>query len=255
MDPLQEITRIADPVERAQALSDFLAEHQQLVELAAQLRRAAIEEAKAAGLTQDQIAKRLKVTPGRVSQMRRSRAPAGVVTGWFLPPDQARPEYQLAICGSRAQGTNNQLIDEVVLALGGLLMRHRCRVTNGPVGVGIEVLTRIADQHRPPGLDEVKGIFGHPNVVRTADYVLVVGGGQGTQAEVDLALSMGKKLLPMPTSGGTAARAYALLQHDRRLRAWMPDESFAALEQADAQAYTRIVEETMLASTTGKARP
>lgn len=51
-----------------------MTEQQGLVEEAAKLRRAAIAEAREAGMTQDGIAKALGVTPGRVSQMRKAPA-------------------------------------------------------------------------------------------------------------------------------------------------------------------------------------
>lgn len=116
------------------------------------------------------------------------------------------------------------------------------------MGVGIEVLTHIADHYRPPDLGVVTGIFGRPNVIRDADYLLVVGGGAGTQDEVDLAISAGKKLLPLPASSGTARRTFALMQHDPRLRSWMPDQEFNALRAADAVEFTRIVERTLSAA-------
>jgi predicted Rossmann-fold nucleotide-binding protein len=56
------------------------------------------------------------------------------------------------------------------------------------VGIGIEVMTYVADQYRPPELKAAIGVFGHANVVRDADYVIVIGGGSGTLDEVDLAL-------------------------------------------------------------------
>ena len=46
------------------------------------------------------------------------------------------------------------------------------------------------------------GLFGHRNVVHSADYILVVGGGAGTQDEIDLALLMGKKVIALPASRG-----------------------------------------------------
>jgi hypothetical protein len=57
-------------------------------------------------------------------------------------------------------------------------------------------MTYLANHYRPPSLGAAVGIFGHPNVVRTADYVLVLGGGQGTTDEVDLAISMGRSSFP-----------------------------------------------------------
>lgn len=61
------------------------------------------------------------------------------------------------------------------------------------MGIGIEIMTYIADHYRPPDLRAAIGIFGRPNVVRNADFVLVIGDGTGTLDEVDLAVSMGKR--------------------------------------------------------------
>ncbi|MEV8633829.1 UTRA domain-containing protein [Streptosporangium sp. NPDC051023] len=67
--PLDDFAAIADPVERAQSISHAMADRQELVAELARLRRAAIIEARAAGVRQDAMARRLGVTPGRVSQM------------------------------------------------------------------------------------------------------------------------------------------------------------------------------------------
>jgi hypothetical protein len=238
---------IADPVERARVLSDLRGHYERLVAEAAAMRREAIGEALASGMTQDQLARALGVTPGRISQMRRARdteAPV-IETGW-LADDPGRPVAHIAICGSRAPGSSAEHVDAAVPALAGLLMRQRYLVSIGPVGIGAEVLTYIADQHRPPGLDRTPGIIGHANVIRDARYILVIGGGAGTQAETDMALTAGKRLLPMPLSGGTAARVYMRQLGDPALRAWLPDATFSALATADAAQFAAIAE-TVLA--------
>jgi hypothetical protein len=86
----------------------------------------------------------------------------------------------------------------------------------------------------------VRGIIGHANVVRDADYVLVVGGGSGTQSEIDTAFSAGKRVLPMPLSGGTAARAYMRMLGEAPLRAWLPDSAFSALATAHAVQFAEL---------------
>lgn len=149
------------------------------------------------------------------------------------------------------------MIDETIRSLGRLLVRHRCRVIHGPVGVGIEVMTHIADHCRPPGLRGVTGVFGRPNVVRDTDFVLIVGGGSGTQAEFDLAVSMGKKVLPMPASGRTARRAYDAMQRQPELRTWISEEDFAAIgASSTGDDYVRFVERLLLTDPQdrGKAR-
>lgn len=71
MDPrtLREAASIADPIERARALEHLMTEGAALSTEAARYRRDAIAEARADGLTPQQIASALGVTPGRVRQI------------------------------------------------------------------------------------------------------------------------------------------------------------------------------------------
>lgn len=55
----------------------------------------------------------------------------------------------IAICGSRASDTEALVIDAAIGALARFVMLSRCKVNHGPVGVGIEVMTYIADHYRP----------------------------------------------------------------------------------------------------------
>lgn len=71
---LQDAAQIPDPVERARALTRLMVEDQALTEQAARYRRHAIGEARAEGLTLEQIGAALGVTPGRVSQMGKGSA-------------------------------------------------------------------------------------------------------------------------------------------------------------------------------------
>lgn len=74
---LHDIAAIADPVERARAASAAMASLQgQSVELS-RIRRGAIVEAQDSGMRQDDIARHLGVTPGRVSQMKKAGADGG----------------------------------------------------------------------------------------------------------------------------------------------------------------------------------
>jgi hypothetical protein len=241
---LDTAASIADPVERAGELTRLLSEYQALFNRAAKLRREAIDQALSAGMTQDQLAKAIGVSPGRISQMRKTTAdtdsPTPVVTGWAAEPGPVLA--RIAICGSRAPGTSSEHVSAAVPALAELLMRCRYAVSNGPVGIGAEVLTYIADQHHPEGLEAVRGIIGHANVIRDADYVLVVGGGSGTQSEADAALDAGKRVIPMPLSGGAAARIYMRLLGDSPLRAWLPDAAFSALATATAARFAELAE-------------
>lgn len=249
--PLDTAAAIADPVDRARTLTQIVSEYEALVREAARMRRLAITDAVASGMSQEQLAKALGVTAGRVSQMRKAAADkaaatAGpladpVVTGW-LAADAPEQVARVAICGSRAPGTNGEQISAAVSALADLLMRQPYAVSHGPVGIGAEVLTYIADQHQPAGLDALRGIVGHANVVRDSEYVVVIGGGSGTQAEIDAALADARRLLPMPVSGGAAARAYMRMIEDASLRAWLSDDRFAALATADADRFAEIAE-------------
>jgi DNA-binding GntR family transcriptional regulator len=67
---LHQIAAVADPIERARAVSRAMAEQQRTVTELARLRREAIAEAQTSGMRQDEIARMLGVSPGRVSQMR-----------------------------------------------------------------------------------------------------------------------------------------------------------------------------------------
>lgn len=241
---LDAAASIADPIERARSLTGLIGDYQQLVTAATVMRREAVGQALAGGMTQDQVARAIGVTPGRISQMRKAAGeveiPPPVVSGWNAEAGPAAAH--IAICGSRAPGTNAEQLAAAVPALAELLMRRRYAVSHGPVGVGAEVLTYVADQHHPAGLDSVRGIIGHANVVRDAEYVLVVGGGSGTQGEADTALSAGKRVLPMPLSGGAAARVYMRMLGDAALRAWLSDATFSALATASADRYAELAE-------------
>lgn len=71
---LQDAARIGDPIARARALTQLMTQDQALTTEAARYRRQAIAEARESGMTLEQIAAALGVTPGRVSQM--SKGPA-----------------------------------------------------------------------------------------------------------------------------------------------------------------------------------
>lgn len=164
------------------------------------------------------------------------------VTGWYRPIPGDRT-LRVAICGSRSPECDSMAIDDAICSLSRLLMNRRCEVDHGPMGIGIEIMTYIADHYRPPTLQAAVGVFGRPNVVRNADFVIIVGGGPGTLDEVDLAISMGKRIVPFVASGGAARHAFERLGSDVRLRSWMPEAAFAALGScASADEYAKIVE-------------
>jgi transcriptional regulator with XRE-family HTH domain len=173
-----------------------------------------------------------------------SKTPEPVYTGW-LRPSWDTEEWSIAICGSRAAGSEGVLIDQCVSSIGRLLTRLRCRVSHEPVGIGVEIMTFIADHYRPPGLDCLLGIVGRLNVIQPADYVLVIGGGTGTHDEVNLASSLKKILIPLPATGGTAREAFRLLTNTES-RPGLTEHDVNDLGIADnAEDYTRIVERVL----------
>jgi predicted Rossmann-fold nucleotide-binding protein len=114
------------------------------------------------------------------------------------------------------------------------------------MGIGIEIMTYIADHYRPPTLRAALGVFGRPNVIRRADFVIFIGGGHGTLDEVDLAISMRKKIVPFAASGGAARHAFERLDADVSLRDWMPEAMFAALGCcASADEYANVLEQVL----------
>lgn len=71
---LHEAAAIEDPVSRAQALTRLMTENQGLVDAAARYRRQALADARAQGVTREQLAAALGVTPPRITQI--SKGPA-----------------------------------------------------------------------------------------------------------------------------------------------------------------------------------
>lgn len=165
-------------------------------------------------------------------------SPNDHITGW-LGPQSTHPECSIAVCGSHTAKTDPAAITEIVRSLGSLFAYHRFQVIHGPVGIGIELMTYIADHYRPPGLTSLTARLGHANVIRDAQFVIVIGGGEGTRDEVDLALAMGKKVLPIPCTGGTAQHTYTRMCTNVRLHSWLDSTDLIAL--ADAEQCATIV--------------
>ncbi|WP_084959479.1 UTRA domain-containing protein [Thermoactinospora rubra] len=104
---LREVAEIGDPLERARVLSRLMAEQQGLATEAARMRRQAIAEAREAGMSLEEIARRLGVSPGRVSQMREGpAAPAPrVLVRRALPTEPAvRGSKSLFLAEAERQG-------------------------------------------------------------------------------------------------------------------------------------------------------
>ncbi|MEU5046521.1 sigma factor-like helix-turn-helix DNA-binding protein [Streptomyces griseorubiginosus] len=66
---MEQVSAIAEPVDRAKAAIDLMATYQGWVLELSRIRREAIEEAQASGMTQAEIAQRLGVSRGRVGQL------------------------------------------------------------------------------------------------------------------------------------------------------------------------------------------
>lgn len=178
-----------------------------------------------------------------LSRPRELDGEGATTTGWYRPISTRRP-LRVAICGSRSVGSNDAVIDNAVHSISRLLMNHPCQVAHGPMGIGIEIMTYIADHYRPPKLLAAVGIFGRPNILRNADFVIIVGGGYGTLDEVDLAISMSKQLIPFAGSGGAARHAFERMSANVELRAWLPQNVFTALGTCTSgDEYAMIVEQ------------
>jgi DNA-binding XRE family transcriptional regulator len=126
------------------------------------------------------------------------------------PVTATRPA-KLVISGSRAPGCDPQVLDDTVAALARLIAVSGATVNHGPVGIGIEVVTYVADQFRPAGFSMSAARFGRENVVHGADLMIVIGGASGTAAEVTIAQALGMPVLPFRPTGGTAARTLEAL--------------------------------------------
>lgn len=162
--------------------------------------------------------------------------------------DNGTPEqftgFQVLISGSRAQGTDVDLIDSTVPELARVMATiPAITARHGPVGIGIEVVTHLADHFRPAGFTMTPALFGHENVVTGADLMLVIGGATGTSVEVAIAERLGIPMIPFAATGGTAAATYARML-DTATRA--SDPVMASLAScADAVAYASLVERTI----------
>lgn len=75
---LHHAAHISDPVERARVLTQLITQDRGFATEAARYRRQAIAEARASGISVEQLAAALGVTPGRVSQITHSSGQAAV---------------------------------------------------------------------------------------------------------------------------------------------------------------------------------
>jgi len=68
----EDIANIEDPAERARAAGELLAEHQTAVTRLARIRRRAVAELRAAGLSYAEVGQKLGLTRGRIAQLKSS---------------------------------------------------------------------------------------------------------------------------------------------------------------------------------------
>lgn len=149
---------------------------------------------------------------------------------------------KLIISGSRAPGCDERVLDETVAALARLVAFSGVTVNHGPVGIGIEVVTYVADQFRPVGFSTSTARFGRENVVHGGDLMVVAGGASGTAAEIVIAQALGIPVLPYAPTGGTAARTL------EAMRAANPTSTgpVAELDQCTSPAqFTALVERNL----------
>lgn len=157
------------------------------------------------------------------------------------------PRLSVSLCGSRNGETDRQLIDELIPGLARLVLVQQWAVTHGPVGLGIEVMTYLADRYQPPATRAAIGTLGHRNVVADADVVLAVGGGNGTAIELDLAVALGKRVIPMPRAGGATA-VFASENRQTPALSWLSDNDFRALCECGPGDYPRLVQDLIAAA-------
>jgi hypothetical protein len=174
-------------------------------------------------------------TPTKQLNTQMASAPSTdvVPTPGPLPVNDER-ELQVAICGSRHADCDVGAVDETIRALARLAVARRYHINHGPVGVGIEVVTYIADYYRPPGIRAATGVFGRINIVNGMDYVIVAGGGTGTQDELDLAHSLRIPILSIPVTGGTARRFHERALANRALWPWITDGQLATVRRCSS---------------------
>jgi hypothetical protein len=173
-------------------------------------------------------------------------------TGLRANPAGSVPGLRLALCGSRVPDGVPGEVDRAIRTLARLILTRGYSVTHGPVGVGIEVMTYIADHYRPPRFDGVMGVFGRRNIVKDADFVIVVAGAQGTQDEIDMALALGKRVVALAPTGGTARRFHERARSDTSLRAWLTDDQFTAFDGCrDVEDGVRFIEHLLITIDSG----
>ncbi|MGL4338959.1 MAG: helix-turn-helix domain-containing protein, partial [Rhodoglobus sp.] len=113
---LHDAATIADPLDRARALTTLMTENQGLADAAARYRRQAIADAREQGISREQVAAALGVTPPRISQMTKSdmkvkapsppesKAPRVLVQRALPTPPAVRGSASLFLVEAERQG-------------------------------------------------------------------------------------------------------------------------------------------------------
>ena len=169
---LREAAGITDPVERARALTNLMTEDQALTDAAARYRRQAIADAREEGVSREQIATALGVTPPRVTQLAKGPhdidsprlpadpAPRVLVQRAIPTPPAVRGSHSLFLVEAEQQGikadrkmlyigleTVNEYVAKTlrIEAGGEVLARRKMMLAN-------EVPVRIATSYFRPDL-------------------------------------------------------------------------------------------------------
>jgi len=113
---LHDAATIADPLDRARALTTLMTENQGLTDAAARYRRRAIADAREQGISREQVAAALGVTPPRISQMTKgdtsvkaptapeSKTPRVLVQRALPTPPAVRGSVSLFLVEAERQG-------------------------------------------------------------------------------------------------------------------------------------------------------
>jgi hypothetical protein len=115
-DPFEHVRRERDPVRRARQAGDLIALYQQRSVELARLRKEAINEAAATGMSFSSVAEQLGLTRGRISQIRRSapspeRAFFGVGPVTVAVPLREMPGRALPVISSEDELARRRLSD------------------------------------------------------------------------------------------------------------------------------------------------
>jgi hypothetical protein len=156
-DHVDQVAAIEDPVARARAAGELLAEHQSAVARLAQIRRRAIADLRAQGLSYAEVGQALGLTRGRIAQL---RGPDATIEAAFFGGRQITIATPL-----RRQPGGRPMVAQEDADAATVLAQHL---------TGLDVDTSL--QHIPPG--------GGPNLEPDALIVICGPGTSGRIAEL-----------------------------------------------------------------------